>query len=92
MAVNVLHELGLRIGRACDEDGARVRDRISDCLKESVILRGVSAADAVRLVVDMSGWMLGVENQLIDIRRAKMKYARFMMIDPDHHMKMLAHG
>jgi hypothetical protein len=39
----------------------------------------------------MSGWMLGVENQLIDIRRAKMKYARFMMIDPDHRMKMLAH-
>jgi hypothetical protein len=91
MAMNVLHELGLCIGRTRDENGARVRDRFGDRLKESVILRRMPAADAVRLVVDMSGWMLGVENQLVDIRRANMKDARFMMIDPDHGMKMLAH-
>jgi len=91
MAVDVLHELGLRIGRACDEDRARLCDRLGDRVKESVILSGVSAADAVRLVVDMSGWMLGVKDQLVDFRRTKIKHARLMMIDPDHRMKMLAH-
>ena len=92
MAVNVLHQLGLCIGRAGDEDGARSGDRIGDRLQESLILRGMSAADGVRLVVDVSRRMIRVQHQPLDIGRAEMKYARFMMIDPDDRMIVLVHN
>ena len=92
MAVNVLHELGLCICRACDEDGTRVCNRFSDCLKESVILRNMSAADGVRLMMDRSGWIMWVENKLVDFRRAEMKYASFMMIYSNDGMIVRVHN
>ena len=69
MAVNVLHEFGFRTGRPCDEDSTGVCNQLNDCLKESMILRGVFAADGVRLMIDMSGWIVWVENQSVDFRR-----------------------
>jgi hypothetical protein len=92
MAVNVLHQLGLGVGRAGDEDGARAGDRIGDRLQESLILRGMSAADGIRFVMDMSGRTMRVENHLIDFRWAEMEYARFMMIYPDDGVKVLIHN
>jgi hypothetical protein len=90
--VNVLHQLGLRIGRAGDKDGTRVGDRFSDGLKKSVILRRMPAADGVGLVMDVFGRIVRVENQLVDVSRAEMKYASFMMIYPDDGVIMLAHN
>jgi hypothetical protein len=39
------------------------------------------------------GGMVRVQNELLDVRRAEMEHARFMVIDPDDGMKVvLAHG
>jgi len=73
MAVNVLHEFGFRTGRPCSTG---VCNRLNDCLKESMILRGVFAADGVRLMIDMSGWIVWVENQSVDFRRAVSRRRR----------------
>jgi hypothetical protein len=51
----------------------------------------MAAADGVRLVMDMPSRIVRVQNQLIDVVRAEMKYARLVMIDPDHRMIVLAH-
>jgi hypothetical protein len=32
-----------------------------------------------------------MQDQLLDVVRAEMKYARLVMIDPDHRMVVLAH-
>jgi hypothetical protein len=91
MAVNVLHELGLCIGRAGDEDSGRAGNRLGNGLKESLILRGMSAADGVRFMMDMFGRIMRVENQLVDFARAEMKYASLVMIYPDNGMIVLVH-
>src|SRR5580704_187073 len=53
----------------------------------------MSAADGVSLVVDVSGRMIRVQHQLLDIGRAEMKHARFMVVDPHDGVKvMAAHG
>jgi hypothetical protein len=91
MMVNVLHEFGLGICGAGDEDGTCVCNRFSDRLEEGVILRSMSAADGVRLMMDMSGGIMWVENQLVDVRPIEMKYASFMMIYPDDGMIVLVH-
>ena len=92
MAVNVLHEFDLGICRAGDEDSTCVCNRFSDCLQKGVILRSMSAADGVRLMMDRSGWIMWVENKLVDFRRAEMKYASFMMIYSNDGMIVRVHN
>jgi hypothetical protein len=60
-------------------------------LQESVILRGMPAAYGIRLVMDMPGRIMRVDDQPVDVRRAEMKNASFMMIDPDDGMIVIAH-
>ena len=50
MLVDVLHQLGLGVCRARDQDRARAFDRLDDAMKKVLILRGVPAADGVCLV------------------------------------------
>jgi len=92
MAVNMLQQLCLCIGRTGDEDSARAGNRVGDGLQEGLILRGMSAADGARFVMDMFGRIMRVENQLIDFRRAEMEYASFMMIYPDDGMIVFVHN
>jgi hypothetical protein len=43
--------------------------------------------------VDVSRRMIRVQHQLLDVGRAEMKHARFMVVDPHDGVKvMTAHG
>jgi hypothetical protein len=90
---DVLDQLGLCVGGSRNENRAGVCYRLSDSLKESVILRGVAAPDGVCLMVDVLGRMIGVQNEPFHISRAEMEYACLTVIDPNDRMKVLAaHG
>ena len=89
MAVNVLHELGLCIGRAGDEDGAGAGDRIGDRLQESLILRGMSAPDRVGFVMDVSRRMIRMQNESFDVRWAELENTGFVVIDPNDGMVVM---
>jgi len=93
MLADVLDQLGLGIGWPRNENRAGVCDRLSDSLKEGVILRGVPAPDGVCLMVDVLGRMIRVQHEPFHIGRTEMEHAGFMMIDPNDRMKVMAtHG
>jgi hypothetical protein len=93
MLADVLDQLGLGIGWPRNENRASVCDRLSDSLKEGVILRGVPAPDGVCLMVDVLGRMIRVQHEPFHIGRAEMEHACLMVIDPNDRMKMMAvHG
>jgi hypothetical protein len=89
MVVNVFHQFGLRAGRPGDENGAGVRDRSSNSVKKVVIGRCVPTPNGVGLVVDVLGRMIRTQNQTLDIRRAEMKHARLMVVDPNDGMVVM---
>ena len=41
--------------------------------------------------MDVLGWIMWVENELIDFRRVEMEYTSFTMIDPNDGMIVFAH-
>ena len=93
MFADVLDQLGLGIGRPGNENRASIRDRLSDSLKEGVILRGMTAPDRVRLMVDVLGRMIRVQHEPFHIGRAETEHPCFMVIDPNDCMKvMTVHG
>jgi hypothetical protein len=93
MLADVLDQLGLGIGWPRNENRAGVCDRLSDSLKEGVILRGVPAPDGVCPMVDVLGRMIRVQHEPFHIGRAEMEHACLMVIDPNDRMKvMAAHG
>jgi hypothetical protein len=93
MFTDVLDQLGLGIGRPSNENRASIRNRLSDSLKEGVILRSVPAPDRVSLMVDVFGRMIRVQHEPFDIGRAEMEHSCFTVIDPNDRMKvMTAHG
>jgi hypothetical protein len=82
--LNVLDELRFGAGRAGDEDDAGVSHRVRHALEEVVILARVPAADAVGLVVQVPGGIIGMYDEAVDLCCVEMKHARFAMIDPHH--------
>ena len=48
-----------------------------------MIRRGVSATDAIGLVMEVLRRVLRMHNNALDVRRAEMENARFPVIDPD---------
>jgi hypothetical protein len=93
MLADVLDQLGLGIGWSRNENRASICNRLSDSLKEGVILRGVPAPYGVGLMVDVSGRVIRVQNEPFHIGRAEMEHPCFMVIDPNDRMKvMAAHG
>jgi hypothetical protein len=93
MLANVLDQLGLGIGWPRNENRTSVCDRLSDSLKEGMILQGVPAPDGVCLMVDVFGRMIRVQHEPFHIGRAEMEHACLMLIDPNDRMKMMAvHG
>jgi predicted GTPase len=55
-----------------------------------MVFGGMSAADGICLVVDVSGRMVRVQHQLVHVARAEMEDAAFVVINPNDGMKMMA--
>ena len=92
VVVDVLDELGLGVGRPGDEHGAGVRNRLRDPVEESLVFRGVSAADRIGLVMDVLGRVVRVQHQFGDVGRVEMKHAGLAVVDPHDGVKVvLAH-
>jgi hypothetical protein len=83
VAVDMLDQFGLGIRRTGDQYCAGGADGTDHVLKEGVIFRGVSAADRVGFVMNVSSGMLRMHDDFVNIRRVEMKHPRFMVIDPD---------
>ena len=80
-------------GAPRDEDRAGVGNRLRDSVQKILVGLGMAAADGVRLVMDVPGRVVRVQDQSFNICRAEMEHARFVVIDPNDGMiVMLAHG
>jgi hypothetical protein len=91
--VDMLDQLVFGVARPGNQDSAGIGDRPDGGLKEVVILRGVPAADGIRLMVDVPGRVIRVQYQPLDIRGTEMEDPGFMVIDPYDRMKMAgSHG
>jgi hypothetical protein len=55
-----------------------------------VIFGGMAAADGIGFVVDVPGRVIRVQDQLVDVGRAEMEDAGFVVIDPHDGMKVMA--
>jgi hypothetical protein len=85
MVVNVLDQLGFRIGRSSNENRTGVRNRFGDRVKIVVIFRGVPAPDGVCLVMDVPGRMIRMQDESFGVGRAEMEYVRWARSIPDLH-------
>ena len=85
---DVLDQLGLFIRRTGDQHRSRIGNRFGNTLEKCMILRRTPAPDAVGLVVEMVGRSVRVNDKLIRLVGAEMKYPRLPMIDPDNRMIM----
>ena len=82
----VLDKFRLGIGRTGDQDCPGVGNRLRHPLQEGMILGSVATPDAVCLVMQVPGGMIRMHDELVGIRRTKMKYTRLTMIDPNYGM------
>lgn len=101
---NCLHKLGIMVldvfdqfslckGWPGDKNRAGIRNRVSNGVKIGLIQCIVAASNGIRLVMDMPGRVIGMQNKLIDVCRAEMKHPRFMVIYPNNGMiVVLIHG
>ena len=81
------------IGWSRDLNSAGVRNRLSDCVEIVMIFRDVSTPDGVRLVMDVPGRVVWVQDKSFNIGWAEMEHTRFVVINPNHGMEvMLGHG
>jgi hypothetical protein len=87
LTVPFRHELvGFTVFRSRSFEHGRECFRLylgSHVLKENVIFGGVTAADRVRFVMNVSSGMLRMHDDLVHIRRVEMKHPRFVVIDPN---------
>jgi hypothetical protein len=92
VVVDMFHQFRLGVCRTCDENRARAFYGLDNAVKKFLILRSVSAAHGVRLMMDVSGRIVRMEHQRVQFRSAEMKYTGFTVIDPDNGMIMGGHG
>src|SRR5215467_11870157 len=93
VAMNMLGQLGLCIGRPSNEDRTCICDGIRNRLQIGVILRGMPTADHICLVMNVPCRMIGMQNELLHIGWAEMEYPGLVLIDPDDGMiVMLIHS
>jgi hypothetical protein len=83
---DVLEQFRLGVGRAGDQDHAGIDNGLGHSLEKVMIFGGMSTADAVGLVMQVLGWMVRMDYELVGVRRIKMEDTRFVMIDPNHGM------
>jgi hypothetical protein len=84
--VNVLDQFGFRVGRTGDENCTGICHGLDDSLEIMVVFRGMSAADAIGLVMDVLRRMLRMHDKTLDVRQAEMENAGFPVIDLDDGM------
>ena len=89
VVVNVFDQFGLCVGWSRYENPPGVRNCFSDCVKIVLILGGVPTPDGVRLVMDVTGRMIRVQNESFNVGRAEMEHASFMVIDPNDRMMVM---
>jgi len=91
--MNVLDQFGLRIGGAGDQNSAGIGNRLDDRLKVFMVLGGMSAADTIGFMVDVSCRMIRGHHKPLHLGRVEMKHASLPVIDPDDSMiVMISHG
>jgi hypothetical protein len=91
VVVDMFNEFSLRVRWAGNENGAHARHRLDDLMKKVLVLRCMSAADAIRFVMDMPGRVLGMQDQPIDVIAPKLKYAGLKVVDPDDRVVVTSH-
>jgi hypothetical protein len=90
MLVDVLDQFSLCIRGPGYQYRTGACDGVGDGLKIVVILGRVPAPDGIRLVMDVSGRMVRMNDEFIDVRGVEMEYAGLVVVDPDDGMKMMA--
>ena len=84
--VNVLDQFDFCVCRTGDENCTGICHGLDDSLEIMVVFRGMSAADAIGLVMDVLRRMFRMHDKTLDVRRAEMENAGFPVIDPDDGM------
>ena len=107
VVMDVLHQLGLGVGRTGDEDFACVGDGGGNLVEEILILGGMAAADRVRLVMDVAGRVVRVQHETVDIvgldanlrprarltvRAGGVEFPVLVRIDTPEELSYYAHG
>ncbi len=67
MVVNVLDQLSLGIGRPGDQNRARIGNGLGNRMQKRMVFTIMPAAYGICLVMDMPCWMIGMQNQGIDV-------------------------
>jgi hypothetical protein len=92
MRADMFDQLGLGIGRPGDENSAGIGDRFGDRVEEILIFGRMTRADRIGFVMNMHVWVVGMQDQFLDIVWAEAKNPRLVVIDPDDGMEvMLVH-
>jgi hypothetical protein len=92
LVFDMLRKLMLGVRWPGDQNLAGSRQGSNNFMEECLILRGVTAADGVRLMVDVPRRMLRMHHNPIGLIHVEVKYTRFVVINPDNRMKVLGHG
>jgi hypothetical protein len=91
VVVDMFHQFRLCVRRPGNENRTRVGYRLGNAVEKILILCGVSAADGIRLVMDMASRVIGTQYQSVGFQTPDMKHAGLMVIDPDDGMIIMAH-
>ena len=78
-------------GRTRDQDRLCIGDCLRDLLEE-LLVQGRATADRVGLVVDVSRWIVWMEDHVIDLGRVEIEDLCFSVINPDNRVIMAGHG
>ena len=92
VAMDVFDEFGLGNGRARDQDRMYVCQRCGYGVQVILVLGRMAGADAIRLMMQMLGWIVRMQHELIDAVAIEMKDAGFAMIDPDDGVAVAGHA
>jgi hypothetical protein len=86
MSCDVFDELVLCISRPGHKHGTRIGNSARHLLKELMVFPGMTATNAIGLVVNMVRRIMRVEHKLINLSNVEMKNSGFEVIDPDDRM------
>jgi hypothetical protein len=91
VALHVLDELRLGVGRPGNQDDSGVRHGRCHAMQEVLIFRGVPAADGTGLVVQMPGRMLRMHDAFVRFKGIEVKDPGLVMVDPHGGVKVGCH-
>ncbi|MGA7971176.1 MAG: hypothetical protein WCA36_00080 [Pseudolabrys sp.] len=86
---DMLDQIVLGIARPCDEYRASVGDRLRDRVQKFLVRADFAAPHRAGLVMEMLGWVIRVQHQLVGLGRIEMEDPRFAMVDPNDGVVMM---